>query len=60
MSTLMHKERSKALLDFLGWAHAEEYTGVDDDMLDACNDWISGLTDDEVTDLVLETFHEGL
>ncbi len=58
--SLMKKERAQALLTFLKWCHAEDYTGTDDDMPDHCNDWISDLTDDEVRDLVLSTFREGI
>ena len=56
----MKKERAQALLTFLKWCHAEDYAGTDDDMSDHCNDWISDLTDDEVRDLVLSTFREGI
>lgn len=56
----MHKEKAQALLTLLEWAHAEQYTGLDDDMIDDCNDWISGLTDDEVADIAIRTFLEGI
>ena len=58
--SLMHKEKAKALLDFLQNAHAEQYHGLDDDMPDDCNDWIEKLTDDELCELVLATFHDGI
>lgn len=58
--SLMHKERSKALYDFLSWCHAEQYVGLDDDMSDDCNDWINGLNDSQVNALVLETFRDGI
>jgi hypothetical protein len=57
---MANKDKAQALLTFLEWCHADDYTGLDDDMPDACNDWISDLTDDYVCDLVLSTFHEGI
>lgn len=58
--TLLHKEKAKALIDLLSWAHAEQYVGTDDNMIDDCDDWIGALTDEEVTEIVLSTFHEGI
>ena len=60
MTSLMHKEKAEALETLLEWAHAEQYTGLDDDMPDACGDWIGELTDDEVCEIVLSVFHEGI
>ena len=56
----MQKEKAQALLAFLEAAHAEQYTGLDDPMCVDCNDWISSLTDDEVCELVLAVFREGI
>lgn len=58
--TINHKEKAKALLNLLQEAHAEQYTGLDDEMADDCNDWISGLTDDEVADICVSTFRAGI
>lgn len=58
--TIFQKEQAKALLDLLTIAHAVQYAGLDDDMADNCDDWIGNLTDDEVCDIVLKVFHEGL
>jgi len=58
--TLMHKDKSKALNEYLEWCHAEQYTGLDDEMGDDCCDWIDGLTEDELCNLVLQTYKEGL
>lgn len=58
--TLLHKEKANALLAFLEYAHAEQYQGLDDEMPDHCNEWIASLTEDEVCDLVLPVFREGL
>lgn len=58
--TLMHSEKAKALQDLLSWAHAEQYTGIDDDMPDDCNDWIAGLTEDEVAEIAVSVFREGI
>lgn len=33
--------------DFLKEKHAEGYTGTDDDMVDAFEDWLSGLQADD-------------
>lgn len=60
MSTLLQKEKANALLAFLEYAHAEQYAGLDDEMPDHCNEWIGNLKDDEVCDLVLAVFREGL
>tara|TARA_R100001530_G_C4284265_1_gene146383 strand:+ start:530 stop:703 length:174 start_codon:yes stop_codon:yes gene_type:complete len=57
---MITKEKSEALLTFFINAHADQYIGLDDPMCDDCNDWISALTDDEVCELVLETFREGI
>lgn len=58
--SLLQNEKSRALLDLLTAAHAEEYHGLDDDMPDACNDWIADLTDDELCDIVLAVYHSGI
>ena len=58
--TLLHKDKAKALYDLLSWAHAEQYTGLYDEMPDDCNDWISALTEDEVAEIAVSTFKAGL
>ena len=58
--TLSQKEKAKHLLAFLVDCHAEQYTGLDDPMADDCNDWIGSLTDDELCDLVLAAYREGI
>lgn len=58
--SLMHRDKAKALTTFLEWAHAEQYTGLDDEMPDDFSDWIGNLTEDELCDLVLSTFKEGI
>ena len=60
MATLMHKDKAKALWDLLSWAHSEQYRGTDDMMIDDCNDWIGSLTDDEVAQICISTFREGI
>ena len=60
MPSLFQKEKSQALLTLLENAHAEQYTGLDDEMIDDCNDWISGLTDDEVASICISVFREGI
>lgn len=57
---LMRKEKARALWEFLAYCHATQYTGLDDGMPDDCNDWIDNLTEDELCDLVLSTYKEGL
>lgn len=59
MSTFQ-KDKSKALNDLLSWAHAEQYTGLDDEMIDDCNDWIGNLTEEEICEIVLSVFRQGL
>jgi hypothetical protein len=60
MSNVFHQEQAKALLELLRSAHAVQYTGLDDEMPDDCNDWIESLSDDEICELVLAVYHEGL
>ena len=50
----MMNKTAEALEEFLQWAHAEQYTGLDDDMIDATNDWVAELTPEEVGDLAQE------
>jgi hypothetical protein len=57
---MFQKEQAKALLELLQSAHAVQYTGLDDEMADDCNDWISSLTDDEVADICMKVFKEGI
>ena len=58
--TLFHTEKAEALLTILQNAHAEQYTGLDDEMPDDCNNWISDLTDDDVSEIVLSVFRKGI
>ena len=58
--SLMHKDKAKALNEYLEWCHAEQYTGLDDEMGEDCGDWIGNLTEDELCDLVISTFREGI
>lgn len=58
--SLFKKEQAKALLDLLSSAHAEQYSGLDDEMADDCSDWISSLKEDEVTEIVLAVFRNGI
>ena len=51
-------EKAQLLLRLLICEHAEDYIGTDDDMPDACDDWISSLTDDELCDIILTIFRE--
>ena len=52
--------KAKALLELLQEAHADQYTGLDDEMPDDCNNWISNLTDDEVADICISVFRSGI
>jgi hypothetical protein len=58
--SLFAKEKAQALLTLLQNAHAEQYTGLDDDMSDDCNEWISGLTEDDIGTIVVEVFRNGI
>ena len=58
--TTMHKEKAEALLSLLSWAHAEQYTVLDDEMIDDCSDWVGNLTEDEISDIVLSVYQQGL
>jgi hypothetical protein len=46
--------RKETFEDFLQEKHAEVYTGLDDEMADACNDWIGELDVQEVIDFAEE------
>ena len=35
-------------IDYLQEQHAKDYTGLDDDMPDAFNDWLENMSTDEV------------
>ena len=37
---------------------AEDYQGLDDDMPDACSEWIGDLKDDELCDIILRIYHK--
>ena len=56
----MKNTKAEALFNFLRECHAEDYAGLDDEMSDSLDNWISGLTDDELSDIVISTFREGL
>lgn len=58
--SMFQQEQAKALIELLQSAHAVQYTGLDDEMADDCNDWISGLTDDEVADICISVFRAGI
>lgn len=51
---------SQALREFLQWEHAKQYTGTDDDMPDACDHWISELTDEQVAVMAVSVFRQGI
>lgn len=57
---MLQKDKAASLLTLLQNAHAEQYVGTDDCMPDDCDDWIGNLTDDELCDIVLSVFHQGL
>lgn len=57
---MRNKNKADALLEFLEWCHADDYMGTDDDMPDHCNDWISGLSPEEVGDLAQIEFQKGI
>lgn len=60
MTNYFHKEQAEALLELLRSAHAVQYTGLDDEMADDCDEWIGSLTDEELCDIVLAVYHRGL
>ena len=57
---MKNNNKAEALLEFLEWCHADNYTGTDDDMPDHCNSWISSLSLAEVGDMAQSTFEKGL
>lgn len=57
---MFEKEQSQALLTLLEWEFAKNYSGTDDEMLDRSNDWISGLTDEEVAKICVDVFRNGI
>lgn len=60
MTDMFQKEQAKALLELLRSAHAVQYTGLDDDMADDCEEWIGSLEDDELCGIVLAVYRRGL
>ena len=56
----MKNHKAEALFNFLRECHAEDYAGLDDEMGESLNDWISSLTDDELSKIVISTFREGI
>lgn len=58
--SMFQKDKAQALLTLLEHAHAEQYTGLDDEMGENCDEWISGLSDDEVADICIKVFREGI
>jgi hypothetical protein len=57
---LLKKDKAQALLELLSIAHADDYMGTDDMMIDSCNDWIADLTDEEICEIVLNIYHAGI
>ena len=58
--TLFHKEKAKALLTLLEYEHSTEYMGTDDDMSDKFNGWLSSLDEEEICQIILSVFREGI
>ena len=58
--TESRQEKAKHILAFLVVCHADQYTGLDDPMADDCSKWIANLTDDELYNLVLAAYREGI
>lgn len=54
------KENSKALYTILRNEHANGYQGLDDDMNDHLDDWISELSEDEVCEIILSIYRKGI
>jgi len=52
------KKTGESLEEFLQWVFAEDYMGTDDDMGEACNDWIDSLSPKEVGDIAQEYFNK--
>lgn len=60
MANTFNEEQATALLELLRYAHAVQYTGLDDEMADDCEEWIGNLKDEEICDIVLSVYHKGL
>lgn len=58
--SIFQKEKAAALLELLRSAHAEQYSGLDDEMPDDCEEWISNLTDDEISEICVVVYHKGI
>jgi len=58
--SLFQKEKAQALLELLQCHFSEDYNGTDDDMETRFDSWVSGLSDKEVSDIVLKIFREGI
>ena len=58
--TTLQKEKASALRTLLEYEHATEYMGTDDDMSDKFNDWLSSLDEEEICQIILSVFREGI
>ena len=47
--TLSELSEARIFNSYLSYMHAQDYTGLDDNMPDAFDEWLSELTDDEMT-----------
>lgn len=48
--TLSELSEARIFNDYLSYQHAQDYQWRDDDMPDAFNEWLSELTDEEMTE----------
>ena len=54
------KENAQALYTILRNEHAKSYSGLDDEMGEHCDEWISDLSEDEVADICISIFRNGI
>lgn len=47
--TLSELSEARVFNSYLSYIHGQDYTGLDDDMTDRFDEWLSELTDDEMT-----------
>ena len=50
--TLSELSEARIFDSYLSYIHAQDYTGLDDDMSDRFDEWLSELTDEEMIEYV--------
>ena len=54
------RNQQEALYELLVHEFAEGFSGLDDDMVEATDDWISELSDGDIAEICIRTFQKGI